>query len=99
MTSAMKPKRKTLGQVALRPMDCETIADVLSLDRSYQKSGRYSMLIQHDGAVILADHVSGEPQTAAITIPRRNFHRLLEFYTGEQTVVRAHERRKGRGRK
>jgi hypothetical protein len=65
-------------------MDCERIADVLSLQRSYQESGRFSMLVQHDGAVILADHVRGQPQTASITIPRRHFHRLLEFYQTEQ---------------
>lgn len=68
-------------------MDCERVSDVLSLQRSYQESGRFSMLIQHDGAVILADHVLGQPQTASITIPRRNFIRLLEFYQTDQAIV------------
>ena len=70
--------------VGLRPMDCERIADVLALNRSYQESGRFSMLVQHDGSVILADHVPGQEQTASITIPRRHFIRLLEFYQTEQ---------------
>lgn len=70
--------------VGLRPMDCERIADVLALDRSYEASGRYSLLVQHDGEVILADHVPGQQQTASIAIPRRHFLRLLEFYQTEQ---------------
>lgn len=70
--------------VGLRPMDCERLADVLALERSYQESGRFSILIQDDGAVILVDHVAGQPQTASIEIPRRHFLRLLEFYQTEQ---------------
>jgi hypothetical protein len=65
-------------------MDCEGITDVCALDRSYQESGRFSMLVQHDGAVILADHVPGQEQTASIIIPRRHFIRLVEFYQTEQ---------------
>lgn len=70
--------------VGLRPMDCKRIADVLSLQRSYKESGRFSILVQHDGAVILADHVPGQPQTASITIPRHHFLGLVEFYQTEQ---------------
>lgn len=71
--------------VGLRPCDCTRIADVLSLDRSYQEfGGRFGMLIQHDGAVILTDHVSGQPETGSVTIPRRHFQRLLEWYQTEQ---------------
>jgi hypothetical protein len=71
--------------VGLRPSDCTRLADVLSLDRSYQEfGGRYGMLIQHDGAVILTDHVPGQPQTGSVTIPRRQFQRLVEWYQTEQ---------------
>lgn len=71
--------------VGLRPMDCERISDVLALQRSYQESGRFSMLVQHDGAVILTDQLPGQQPAAVITIPRRHFIRLLEFYQTEQS--------------
>jgi hypothetical protein len=71
--------------VGLRPCDCTRIADVLSLERSYREVGiRYGMLIQHDGAVILTDHVPGQPQTGSVEIPRRHFQRLIEWYQTEQ---------------
>lgn len=70
----------------LRPCDCTSIGDILSIGRSYQESGmRYGMQIQHDGAVILTDHIPGHIQTGSVTIPRRNFQRLLEWYHAEQT--------------
>lgn len=68
----------------MRPCDCETLADVLSLNKSYERSGRFDILVQHDGAVILTDHVPGEKQKASIVIPRRNFLRLIEFFQSEQ---------------
>jgi hypothetical protein len=71
--------------VGLRPSDCTRISDILSLNQSYQQyGGRYEMLIQHDGAVILSDHVPGQPQTGSVTIPRRHFQRLIEWYHTEQ---------------
>lgn len=77
-----QPKRKPTN--GIRPMDCTSLADVLSLNRSFQSSGRFSMLIQHDGAVILDDHVSGQPSKASMEIPRTHFLRLIEFYQEEQ---------------
>ena len=71
--------------VGLRPCDCESIADALALERSYQEVGcRYGMLIRHDGAVILTNHVPGQPRTWSATIPRRHFQRLIEWYQTEQ---------------
>jgi hypothetical protein len=76
--------------VGLRSCDCIRIADVLSLERSYQEVGiRYGMLIQHDGAVILTDHVPGQPQTGTVEIPRRYFQRLIEWYKTEQPNTQA----------
>lgn len=57
----------------MKPSECNSIADVLALDRSYESAGRFSMLIQHDGAVILSDHVPGQLRAAGIVIPRRAF--------------------------
>lgn len=72
-------------QNGLRPCDCESITDILALERSYQEvGGRYGMLIQDDGAVILTNHVPGQPQTGSATIPRRHFQRLIEWYQTEQ---------------
>lgn len=73
----------------MKPSDCETISDVLSIKRSYFISGRWDMMIQHDGAVILTEHIalpkrSGRKHVASIAIPRRHFLKLIEFYTSEQ---------------
>ena len=66
------------------PAECQSIADVLALERSYQVSGVFSMMIQHDGAVILCDHPPGQACQSEIVIPRRHFKRLLEFYQADQ---------------
>lgn len=68
----------------LAPMDCETIADVLGLEKSHETSGVYSMLIQHNGAVFLVKQSPGLPTSAEINIPRRHFIRLIEFYQTAQ---------------
>ena len=70
--------------VGLRPCDCESIADVFSLNASTESSGRWNMLIQHDGAVILTEQRRFERPTAEITIPRGTFQRLIEWYQTEQ---------------
>lgn len=68
----------------LRPMDCENLTDVLSLNKSASFSGDYSLLVQHDGAVVITKQKMGEHPEAAITIPRSHFLRLVEFYQTEQ---------------
>lgn len=72
------------GLVGLRPADCKTIGDILSINCSHKIVGRYSLLIQHDGAAIFMEQTPGQPATASITIPRSHFKQLLEWYQTEQ---------------
>jgi len=54
------------------------------MDSTHKSVGRFDMLIQHDQAVILTDHPSGEFCRASITIPKRVFRLMLEWYEREQ---------------
>lgn len=80
----MKAARKNQR---LRPSECETIADILALDRSLIEVGRWRMSIQHDGAAIFVEQRSGEAPTASIKIPRRIFQKMLDWYETEQPNV------------
>ena len=66
--------------VGLAPSQCKTIADVLSLQTSHKFSGRWSLLVQHDGAAIIIEQHTGQPARATMTIPRDNFLRLAAWY-------------------
>lgn len=68
----------------LRPCDCDSMADLLSMDSTHKSVGRFDIMIQHDQAVILTDQVKGEPCRSSITIPKHVFKRLLEWYETEQ---------------
>ena len=69
----------------MKPSECKRISDVMSLDCSHQIAGRWSLLIQHDGAAVLTEQRIRESPTASITIPRREFQKLLAWYDTEQS--------------
>jgi hypothetical protein len=66
-------------------MDCERLAGVMSLERDNQDSGRYLIIVEDNGSASLCEQQFGQPATASITIPRRHFLRLIEFYQTEQS--------------
>lgn len=75
----------------MKPSDCKRISDVLSLESSHAtRGGRWTLMVQHDGAVILTEQRSGEPATASIVIPRQAFQSLLEWYEAEQDRERVY---------
>lgn len=80
-----KPVRRHLHRlVGLRPGECQTIADILALDRSLIEIRRWRMSVQHDGAVIFVEQRSGEAPTASIEIPRKTFQKMLAWYETKQ---------------
>lgn len=83
-TPKSKPSGSLTRLVGLRPRDCECLADICSLDTSHKSVGRFDMMLQHDQALVLTEHVGGQPQKAAITIPKRVFLQMLEWYDTEQ---------------
>lgn len=68
----------------VKPSDCKSIADVCSLQVSHEIAGRWSLLIQHDGAAIFTEQRIGKPPAKSIEIPRREFQKLLAWYEAEQ---------------
>lgn len=54
------------------------------MDSTHKSVGKYDMLLQHDQAVILTEQPNGEPCRASITIPKRVFRQLLDWYETEQ---------------
>lgn len=70
----------------MKPSDCNSIGDVLSLDSSHLIVGKWSILIQHDGAVVIVEQRIGEKPTGSMVIPRRTFQRLADWYETEQTT-------------
>lgn len=72
------------GMVGLRPCDCDSMADLCSMDSTHKCVGKYDMLLQHDQAVILTEQPTGEKCRAQIVIPKRIFRQLLEWYETEQ---------------
>jgi hypothetical protein len=68
----------------MTPSECEVLRDVLGLSESIIEVGRFWMMIQHDGSVILTEQVKGESPKNMIVIPRRTFHKFLEWYEREQ---------------
>jgi len=87
------PRRSHQRIVGLRPCDCESVADLCSMDTTHKSVGKYNMLLQHDQAVILTEHPSGEQCRASIIIPKRVFRQMLEWYEREQPNTPAHRRR------
>lgn len=81
-----KPDRATGGS-EMSPSQCETLTDILSMQRTYKESRHYSMLIQHDGAVILTEQKIGESSKAKITIPHRDFKKLIAWYHEDQSAL------------
>lgn len=67
-----------------RPCDCKGIRDVCGLTESVKELGRFWMMIQHDGAVILIKQEKGSPTDEQITIPRSTFQSFLYWYEKEQ---------------
>lgn len=70
--------------VGLRPCGCESVADLCSMDTTHKSVGKYDMLLQHDQAVVLTEHPSGEQCRASIIIPKRVFRQMLDWYEAEQ---------------
>lgn len=68
----------------IRPRDCERAVDGLALKESVKFVGRFWMMIQHDGAVILTEQANGKPAKSSVTIPRHVFHQLICWYETEQ---------------
>lgn len=68
----------------LRPCDCESVADLCSMDTTHKSVGRFDLLIRHDQAVILTEQPKGEACRASITIPKRVFRQLIDWYQTEQ---------------
>lgn len=77
-------KRRLQRVVGLRPCDCDSITDLCSMDTTHKSVGKYDILLQHDQAVILTEHPSGEQCRASITIPKRVFRKMLDWYETEQ---------------
>lgn len=84
-TATETPNRRSYQRmVGLRPCDCDSIADLCSMDSTHKSVGKYDMLLQHDQAVILTEQPNGEKCRAQIVIPKRIFRQLLEWYETEQ---------------
>src|SRR5664280_193030 len=73
--------------VRLRPCDCESLTDLMSLDSTHKSAGRFDMLLQHDQAVILTEQPIGEKCRAQIVIPKHIFRQMLDWYETEQPNV------------
>lgn len=69
----------------LSPSECSSISDILSLKESCLTLSQFWIMVQHDGAAIIADQSPGEPARKIITIPRKTFHKMIEWYGTPQT--------------
>lgn len=70
---------------SLCPCDCESIADLCSMNSTHKNVGKFGMMLQHDQAVILTEQSIGEKCRSQIVIPKRIFKQLLEWYETEQS--------------
>ena len=69
----------------MRPYDCKTIDQVCALRRDNFDAGDF-WIITDGYNVSLAEQKVGEKSTGMVTIPRREFNRLVTWYMREQKV-------------
>ncbi len=68
----------------MSPKECKSMTDLCSMDSTHKSVGRFDMLLQHDQAIILTEHPSGEKCRTQIIIPKRVFLKFMEWYEENQ---------------
>jgi hypothetical protein len=63
----------------LSPRQAKTNAEVCALRRDNLSAGNFWMLVD-DGEVTITAQKPGESSTAMITMSKRNFNRLIDWY-------------------
>ena len=79
-------RRVSSSDDGIMPADVANERDWLGLQTSTWNGTEFWMLVQHDGAVSICQQCNGERVTASITIPRRTFQRMLDWYYRPQGV-------------
>ena len=67
------------------PSDCRSQRDVCRLRRSIWEGRQHWISVQHDG-VYIATQRTGEPPAGEVTIPRRTFQAMLDWYLRDQAA-------------
>lgn len=77
----MSKKPKRLAKM-MRPRDASTLDDVCSLPRDNITSGDYWALLMGDGgdSITLTKQRVGKNATESISITRRDFNRIVDWY-------------------
>ena len=69
----------------MRPRDAKTQKQHFSLPNdNHSTKGHWILLDPWTGAVTISAQIKGESRTAAITIPRGEFNRLIDWYMKDQ---------------
>lgn len=68
----------------MSPSDCKNGYDQLRLKTSVWDGRRYWMHVRHDAAISIVAQRDGQPETEYITIPRRTFQAMLNWYLKDQ---------------
>lgn len=87
-------KKKT-AQKTRAPADCRTFNQVCELERDGVHTKSSWLSVAHGGTVHIYNQVIGEPSTGNVTLTKREFMRMYEWYMKPQklTPVTEGERR------
>lgn len=69
------------------PSDVKCERDLLRLRESAWDGVNHYMLVNHNGSVTITQQRLGEAPDGSVTIARRTFHAMLDWYHREQPLL------------
>ena len=68
----------------MSPSEINTARDILTIRETVWNGRSHWMHVTHNGAVAICEQRAGKEETAMVSIPRRTFQAMMDWYLKDQ---------------